>query len=203
MDERKTTVSAIDMKISHRTVHTLQAGPTDGLPVVLLHGARFSSRTWQELGTIELLAGKGYRTIAVDLPGFGSSEASDVAPTEFLPALFDALGADRPVVLAASMSGAYAYPMVEPDPPLVRGLVAVAPAGTGTWAAKLEGRTFPLLIVWGGDDAVFPVSNADLLEKSVEGSTKLVLDGAPHPCYLERPGEFHAALIEFLAGIAN
>jgi abhydrolase domain-containing protein 14 len=203
MDGKKTTVSAIDMKVSHRTVHTLQAGPAGGLPVVLLHGARFSSRTWQELGTIELLAGKGYRAIAVDLPGFGGSEASDVAPADLMPALFDALGVDRPVVLAASMSGAYAYPMVEPDPPLVRGLVAVAPVLTDTYAMKLKGRSFPLLVVWGSDDAICPPAHADLLAASVEGSTKIIINNAPHPCYLEKPGEFHAALLAFLDSIPH
>ena len=31
------------------TLHWLETGPADGLPVLLLHGARFHSGTWQEL----------------------------------------------------------------------------------------------------------------------------------------------------------
>ncbi len=203
MTEAKITVEAIEEKVHDRTVHTLRAGPGDGLAVVLLHGARFSSKTWKDLGTIELLARKGYRAIAVDLPGFGQSEPSDAPAEAFLPALFEVLGIDGPVLLAASMSGTFAYPMVDRDPPLVRGLVAVAPALTDTYARKLEGRSFPLLIVWGSEDAIFPASQADLLEKSVPGSTKLVLEGAPHPCYLERPEPFHAALLAFLATLSD
>lgn len=39
------------------------------LQVVLLHGQAFTSQTWEELGTMAILATNGYQAIAVDLPG--------------------------------------------------------------------------------------------------------------------------------------
>ena len=38
--------------------------------VLLLHGDRFSARTWQDLGTLSLLADAGYRVAAVNLHSY-------------------------------------------------------------------------------------------------------------------------------------
>ncbi|XP_073208626.1 protein ABHD14A isoform X3 [Lepidochelys kempii] len=39
------------------------------LEVVFLHGQAFTSKTWEDLGTLTLLSEEGYRTVAIDLPG--------------------------------------------------------------------------------------------------------------------------------------
>lgn len=41
--------------------------------MVLLHGQAFTSKTWEELGTLGLLASSGYQALALDLPGISSS----------------------------------------------------------------------------------------------------------------------------------
>lgn len=37
--------------------------------MVLLHGQAFTSKTWEELGTMAVLAANGYQALAMDLPG--------------------------------------------------------------------------------------------------------------------------------------
>ena len=37
--------------------------------VLLLHGAAFSSATWRDLHTLQLLAASGHRAVAIDVPG--------------------------------------------------------------------------------------------------------------------------------------
>lgn len=50
----------------------LGSSPSTAAPgsrnVLLLHGVKYSAQTWQDLGTLSLLAGAGYRVAAVDLP---------------------------------------------------------------------------------------------------------------------------------------
>ena len=71
------------MEFQGKPLFRTTAGPADGRPVLLLHGAAFDSGTWQKLGTIDVLANAGHRVIAVDLPGFGKSPARRTDPSSF------------------------------------------------------------------------------------------------------------------------
>ena len=169
-----------------------------GRSVLLLHGAKFDSETWRTLGTIDRLAQAGYRVIALDLPGFGRSEAWSFDRTHFLEQLLPRLDIGKPVVVAPSMSGSVTFPVLAGRPELVSGFVGVAPAGS---AAQLQGSPVPALIVWGSKDAVFPVSRAETLAARFERATVVILEDARHPCYLDQPDRFHDAVLQFLAGL--
>ena len=188
----------VEMEFHGKRLHRLEGGPEDAQGILLLHGAAFSSATWQELGTLDLLAGHGLRVVALDLPGYGQSEPDDVAPADFLRELLPKLGLHRPILLAASMSGAYAFPLLASDPGALGGFVGIAPAGVPTWAPKLTGCAVPALVVWGTADRVFPVEQAQLLAKAFGDVRTLFLEGARHPCYLDAPDAFHDGLLEFV-----
>lgn len=53
----------------YREALPLADSKTTDVSVLLLHGKMFSSKTWMDLGTINLLSAMGFRTIAIDLPG--------------------------------------------------------------------------------------------------------------------------------------
>jgi pimeloyl-ACP methyl ester carboxylesterase len=183
-------------------LHWLEAGPTDGLSVLLLHGARFHSGTWKQLGTLEKLASEGFRAVALDLPGFGASPAPPPGVKLDLAAFIAAQKLGTPVVLSPSMSGKVSLPLVTAHPEKVAGFIAVAPVELASYESGLRKLALPTLIVWGENDAVVPLAQAKALQTWVKDSRLVVLKGARHPCYLDRPQEFHEAVLAFLRPLA-
>lgn len=83
-------------------------GPTDGAPVLLIHGHPFNRTLWQP--QVEALASAGYRAITPDLRGYGRSPATGdiVYLSDFaddLAALLDRLEIAAAIVGGVSMGG--------------------------------------------------------------------------------------------------
>jgi pimeloyl-ACP methyl ester carboxylesterase len=57
----------------------------------------------------------------------------------------------------------------------------------------------PTLIIWGREDGLLPLSDAERFHKDIAGSTVVVLDQCAHVPNIEKPGEFNAAVIKFLS----
>jgi alpha-beta hydrolase superfamily lysophospholipase len=183
-------------------IHYLDAGPRDEHAVLLLHGAAFNAVTWEDLGTLDVLADKGYRVVAIDLPGgFRNSKSTGHASTSFLVALMETLDLKKPVVVSPSASGRWALPLAARHPDLIAGLVPVAPAGIDAVAAELPAARIPVMILWGTEDRVLPVSEADRLVSLLPDAHTVMFEGAGHPCYLDQPERFHDVLLTFLEQI--
>ena len=179
------------------TIQTLSAGPADGPALLLLHGAKFTSETWRELGTLDAAAAAGLRVVAVDLPGFGASAETSLERGAFLARLVEELALSRPVVVAPSMSGAFAFPFVLDHPDACGGFVPVAPAAQDLYRARFGEVSVPTLVVWGTADALRPVDEAHALQAAIPGAELLLLEDAQHPAYLDAPDVFHERLFAF------
>jgi pimeloyl-ACP methyl ester carboxylesterase len=111
------------------TISTMDAG--DGEPVVMIHGLGATKASF--LPTIGALV-DSYRTIAVDLPGFGDSDKPLFAaynPQYFadsMVALLDALELDRAHFVGNSMGGRVAIELGLRAPERVGRLVMLAPS---------------------------------------------------------------------------
>jgi pimeloyl-ACP methyl ester carboxylesterase len=182
-------------------LHLLVAGPEDGRAVLLLHGMRFHSGTWLDIGTYGFLAERGFHVVGLDLPGYGRSEKVNVSVESFLAEVLPVLRLDKPVVVAPSMSGGYTFPLVLREPEAVSGWVGVAPAGIQRYESQLDTIRTPTLVVWGDKDSIIPLPQGERLHREVNGSKMVLLRDARHPCYLDRPEEFHQALVEFLKDV--
>jgi abhydrolase domain-containing protein 14 len=196
-------VSTFDLKVDGQSIHGRAAGPKSGAPVLLLHGANFDSATWEKLGTLGVLAGAGYRAVAVDLPGFSGSLAAHADPEHFIEKLLPALGIERPVIVSPSMSGRFSFPFVLTHADRVAGFVPVAPVGAVDYAKRIHASPVPALVVWGERDSIFPVSQAKPLADAFADGRVLVLPGARHPAYLDQSELFHRELLEFVKQVTQ
>jgi pimeloyl-ACP methyl ester carboxylesterase len=110
-------------------VSTFEAGSGD--PVVLIHGLGASKSEF--LPTVPALA-LGFRTIAIDLPGFGDSDKPFPAAynarffARWVEATLDALGLDRVHLLGHSMGGRVALEVGMRHPDRVDRLVLMTPS---------------------------------------------------------------------------
>jgi pimeloyl-ACP methyl ester carboxylesterase len=118
-------------------VRTVEAGPADGPPVVLVHGWACSVYAWR--GNYAALAAAGHRVISADLPGHGLSDAP-LAPGSYAPDvmrrhlldLFDALGVERAELVAGhSLGGAMSIDLALSHPERIARLALVGAVGMG------------------------------------------------------------------------
>ncbi|XP_076330763.1 putative protein-lysine deacylase ABHD14B [Tachypleus tridentatus] len=174
------------------------------ISILLLHRAAFSSKTCLDLGTIQVLAVMGYRTVAMDIPGFGNSERARISNRgEFTYDVVKALNLIRPVVVSPSMSGAFALPYLVKHSTDMGGYVPVAPGATSILERQPCGNgqskemsldSTPTLVVFGEYDRGKNSALLCLLPRS-QG---VEIPRGNHPAYLTSPGLWHKLLYNFL-----
>ena len=57
----------------------------------------------------------------------------------------------------------------------------------------------PTLIIWGRQDGLVPLADGEHFNKDIAGSKLIVIDQCGHAPNAEKPGEFNAAVLKFLA----
>ena len=179
-------------------IHFLKSGKPEDLPIVLLHGMKFQAATWQELGTLKKITDAGFQAIAPDMPGFGQSPSCSVEQDHVLEDFLLKLDLKKVILVGPSMGGRISLEFTINHPELIRALVLVGAVGVEENRGRLSSINVPTLVIWGSDDQISPLSNCDILLSSIPEAQKIIIEGAPHPCYLENPDKWHAELINFL-----
>lgn len=135
---------------------------TGGAPILLLHGYSDSADTWRQV--LALLADRGQRAVAIDLPGFGESDRlrpDETMLDQYLRVVRAASesfwGDEAPILVGNSMGGALALRAAE-ERPSPAGVVPIGPAGFDHpgWFRVIEQQP---LLRWALNDAM-PVPGA-------------------------------------------
>lgn len=189
--------------IQKTRIHYLESGDNTSPIVIFLHGASFSSQVWQDIGSLKMLAEKGYCAIAVDLPGYGKSAQFSGDRASFLLQFIEALDLIQPIIISPSMSGTYSLPLIANHSEKLKGFVAIAPVAIQPHQNAIKGITLPTLAIWGSNDRIIPPQQADLLVQLMPNAEKVILLNAGHACYIKATDEFHHHLLKFIAKITN
>ena len=123
LDTRRRAVEIThqDVQANGLRFHVAMSGPEDGQPVILLHGFPEYWGGWAP--HVSLLAEQGYRAIAPDLRGYGTSDkpprVKDYALKELVgdvTGILDALGHPTAHVVGHDWGGALAWEVARAAP---------------------------------------------------------------------------------------
>ena len=195
------TIHSKKEKIASCLLHWLEGGVPGSKSIILLHGMKFQARTWEKLGTLEVLAAAGYHVLALDMPGFGESAPCPLAQEDVLAAFIKQRSLQAPVLLGPSMGGRIVLEFALDHSGETGGLILVGAVGVEENQHRLADLKLPVAIIWGSEDQIAPLAHSELLEQAISGSRREIIQGAPHPCYLEQPEQFHALLLDFLGSL--
>jgi pimeloyl-ACP methyl ester carboxylesterase len=118
------------VEVAGASLHAVDVGPRDGIPIVMLHGASCNLEVMRPLA--ERLS-QSHRVILMDRPGHGWSTRanfSDSTPepqARMILQALEKLGIGKAIVVAHSWSGALALRIALDHPERVAGLVMLAP----------------------------------------------------------------------------
>jgi 2-hydroxy-6-oxonona-2,4-dienedioate hydrolase len=125
------------VKVDGVNIRYLEEG--SGAPAILLHGSSLGSSADVFRRNLHALGRHGIRAIAVDLPGFGKSEAADglsaSARKDFVLRFMDALGLERAALIGHSSAGGSVVSMALAHPARVSHVMIL---GTGSLLPPLE-----------------------------------------------------------------
>lgn len=178
--------------------------------VLLLHGAAFSSQTWLEIRTLQSLQYNGYRTIAIDLPGYGKSAYNRAGyndPANFINLVMEGFNMKNVVLISPSMSGMYAIPYMFSHHLSNRknrlvGWVPVAPGGvTSHSIGEYENLKVPNVLVTFGENDVHGKRYSWKYLAKIPTAKVYEVKNAGHPAYLTDPGTWNSKLVKFLDGV--
>ncbi|WP_460173226.1 alpha/beta fold hydrolase [Vulcanisaeta sp. JCM 14467] len=183
--------------VNGRSVRYLVHG--DGKPMVMVHGFSFSADDWFNCCGNDF---PGFRIYAVDMPYGPKSRSEHFTPrndddyANHLYAVIRALNIENPILIGASLGGETVLRYLALNYPAIAGIV-VGPVRVPY--INLSRIRVPVMGIWGSNDRVSGRENMEAMRRA--GFRVEIIEGADHPAYLSKPGEFVRLVLDFLRSI--
>ncbi len=169
--------------------------------VLLLHGLNGHSGTWRK--TIPFFSGTK-KMIAPSLPPWRKS-IRELDIDWYLKQVFElleGLKVHNVSVIGNSMGGWIAMRMAVTKPELIKTMVLEDSAGVTDpheeeLMSQLNSTDVPVLIIWGSEDRILPVSAGRYLHSQLVKSQLRIFEGAGHVPHWEKPEEFNSVVSQF------
>ena len=184
----------------------MAAGPVDGPVIIGIHGWSQQNgwHTWEPL--IAPLGAAGYRTIAVDMPGWGKSPkyANDsgkpvVAGKSAVVAILDSLGVETAhALMGKSWGGGVSLDFALTYPERVKKLILTAPAFRGDPSSLKQRLTTPVLLAWAKNDPAIPFEMGEMLAAAIPHCQFEIYEEGEHEAAQHNANDFAPKTINFL-----
>lgn len=184
----------------------LWSGVDTGKTVVLLFDNSMNTKTWEQVGTPEVLKQNRYRAIVVYLPQLHQNAAANgpLYPLKgaILLEIMEKLKLQNSVLVSPSKTGTSALPVVLRSGLPIKAFIAIVPSDTDQFTNKeyriLQTKT---LILYGSNDhETGTLATLETL-KQLPNSMVIEMGHAGHFCYVDRTIQFHSLLLKYLEGL--
>lgn len=187
------TIATQSVSVSNGTLSYNQVGNGNGAVILLLHGLFADKEQWNSI--MCRLAEAGYRAIAPDLPGYGTSQGFDVVnyalenQMKLLHEFVKGLGIDRIDIVGSSMGGAISTVYTQQYSQQVRSLAFIgSPLGVISWAKPVKDA------IYQGINPFIPITKDQFDPRS----QMLKLSNAGHLLLIENADAVASAYLSFL-----
>lgn len=198
-------MNEVTIKTAQGHICGMQAGPDNGPVIICVHGwsRRNDWRTWEPL--LAPLGAAGYRTISVDMPGWGKSPAWEkIAGKSAIVAMLDTLAVETAhALIGKSWGGGVCLDFGLTHPNRVKKLILTAPAYRGAPSVLTQRLTMPVLLAWAKNDPVIPFEVGEALAAVIPNCQFEPYETGGHEAAQENVEEFAPKAVDFLNSYLN
>jgi len=156
----------------------------------------------EKVNKLVLVDAAGYSSQRWRGPEFNSFLYSALNPstTADLKRLFEAVFYSKAMHSQEFIAIAFTQKLKRGDSQTINAFIDSFLRGEDFIDEKVKSIKAPTLVVWGQNDGLTPLAVGEAFAQDIAGAQKVVIDKCGHVPQMEKPSEFNATLLKFLAG---